>query len=285
MGQRLDSINRVLTRFGAELQRHDPLPAESPANSRMRSEDLHRELLDELVDIASPVLERASLPSGRDWLREVVEDLWSATAKLPVKDASRGGSWFHNLFWLYVFGRAVDPEFVVESGVFKGQSLAMLRQAAPSAEMHAFDLSFANLLERLPGVTYHESDWSEVPLSASGRRSLAYFDCHVDHGRRIREAHERGFRTLLFDDAPPTHKLYAYGAPGTPTVPMLFDSRLSDGQTIVWTWRGLDRSYRHDAEAARTAADLVDSWETLPDVGGVTRLRGFSFLTLVRLKA
>ncbi len=67
--------------------------------------------------------------------------------------------------------------------------------------------------------------------------ALAFFDCHVNQARRVREAYERGFRWLIFDDNAPADRLYGYGLPGLPTIDMVLDTTLIDGDVLGWTWR------------------------------------------------
>ena len=112
----------------------------------------------------------------------------------PVNQVSGGGG-FSAAVLLWTLGKAISPEMVVESGVFRGFTTWVLRQACPDAQQYAFDISFAERKRVEAGVKYHETDWVNIPVVAdSSTRSLAYFDDHVDQWRRIREAAERGFR-------------------------------------------------------------------------------------------
>src|SRR5690606_2319642 len=102
---------------------------------------------------------------------------------------------------IYTAARLLMPALIVECGVYKGQTTWFLRRAAPRAEIVAFDLDLEQRAWRDDAVRYHAADWTEVPVHAvQPARSLAFFDDHVSHARRIREAYARGFRTLLLGD-------------------------------------------------------------------------------------
>jgi len=217
-------------------------------------------------------------------LAAVVANFFALYPARPVPD-NEGGTKFGDSFWIYALTRLLSPAFIVESGVHRGHSAWLLRQAAPAAEQHGFDVSFRNLAWRDPRVSWHEQDWMQAPLYAPHPdRALAYFDDHISHAQRIVEAHGRGFRTLLFDDDFPAHQLHATGHPPAPTLAMIFDSALRDGDELAWLRHGVEKKLRFDGRAAADARTRIAHYARTPDLGPLLRLRPQSGIAVVRLK-
>ncbi len=214
---------------------------------------------------------------------EAVEIFFDLYDRRPVRD-NAGGSRFNDSLWIFVVARVFQPRLIVESGVLRGHSMWLLRQACPDAEIHGFDVDLNPLVYRDPAAVLHEADWSDVPFPlVDGRHALAFFDDHVDHARRIREAHGRGFRTLLLDDNFPVFNLYATGVPPVPSLAMVMDPALPLDEEIRWLRNGKVRSARIDGAAVRQARSLVERHYLLPDLAPVTRYNPGSGLTVVKL--
>ena len=221
---------------------------------------------------------------GVGHLSALVAEFFAVYPERPVQN-NEGGNKFGDSFWLFLFARLIAPSFIVESGSHKGHSGWLLRQACPDASLACFDVSFRNLVWRDDDAHYHEHDWMETEIAApAGAAALVYFDDHISHAQRIREAHARGFRTLLFDDDFAAHQLHATGHPPAPTLAMLFDPSLRDGERITWLRHGKERSFTFDAAEAEAARALVQHYAHAPDLGRQLRVRPQSGIAVVRLK-
>ena len=223
-------------------------------------------------------------PEGaRERAAEALEAFDALYDQRPVTD-NRGGSGFNDSLWLYLLARAFTPRLIVESGSHKGHSAWLFRQACPQAEIHSFDISWDHLAYRDTGVSYHKHDWSEADLnSGNPLESLAFFDDHISHARRIEEAWARGFRLLLLDDNFPAHQLHATGGPPVPSLAMLLDPTLTDGQEIAWTRNGKAYAFVFREAEAAPARALVAEQLVLPELAPVTAYPPGSGLTLVKL--
>lgn len=197
------------------------------------------------------------------------EEISSFLAVLPTSPVRQqsGGSGVNAALILWLLLRAIRPKLVVESGVLRGFTTWVLRQALPETEIHSFDISFAELNFRVPGVHYHETDWMNVDLlSLVSEASLAFFDDHVNQWQRIREAAVRGFRYLVFDDNLPVNALHGDGIAAYPTVDMLFDDELTDGQAIDWQTECGKFSFSYDRSLALSTRRLIANWVRLPSL-------------------
>lgn len=194
----------------------------------------------------------------------ITRDFFGLYPERPVPSNS-GGSGFGNLFWLYLMGRLRQPDLIVESGVWQGQSSWILRRACPMAEFHAFDIDLSRLVYRDESIEFHEHDWAQFDFGdVRDRNTLVFFDDHVDQMRRLEESRERGFRTLLVDDNLPVYHIFRELGGIVPTVDMLFDDALEDGQEIAWLHRNRRHACRVDRAAWNRARATVGRYENFP---------------------
>lgn len=202
----------------------------------------------------------------------------------PVRD-NKGGSGFNDSLWIYLVARLLAPSLIVESGVHRGHSTWLLRQACPAAEIESFDIDLSRLVYRDPAARRHERDWLEAPLeTGQPDQALIFFDDHISQARRVIEAHDRGFRRLLFDDNFPAEALFATGGPPLPTIDMVLDEALEPGQEIAWKRNGKRYSTTLDGAEVAKARTLIARVLRLPELGPVTRHPLGSGLTFVELR-
>jgi len=203
----------------------------------------------------------------------------------PVRDNS-GGSGFNDSLWLFVLGRVLAPSWIVESGVHKGHSTWILRQACPRAPIFSFDITLKNLRYRDERAEYFDSDWSHwtLPEGLDPAQALIFFDDHIDQARRLKEAANRGFTTALFDDNFPAEHLHATGGPPVPTLAMVLDADLAGLTEIEWTRGGKIYRYAVDHEALDEARALIAHYEIMPDLAQITRFPLGSGLTVVGIR-
>lgn len=162
---------------------------------------------------------------------------------------NHGGANFSTSLILYLSARMLNPDLIVESGVYRGASSYFLRAACPKAEIYAFDTNLKNLVYRSSDVNYIEADWmSENIRCLPSRKGLLYLDDHQDQSLRILQSHERGFRHLLLDDCWPID-VPGCGWPPIPTVDMIVDNWLEIGEEFNWVENELLWTYKHTHEA------------------------------------
>ena len=186
-----------------------------------------------------------------------------------------------SLLWLFLIARSLKPKVIVESGIYHGASLHCLRHAAPSSSIFAFDLSLAPLLFEDHSIQLWEKDWSEVGIHAKSDRDLCYFDDHINHGLRIRQAFERGFKNLIFDDAPFLGEIHQFRWPGLPTVPMIMNCQ--DGDFLQWQYDEEYLEYKFEEKDTYGAKNLIEFARPIPSHENFTSQKG-NVQYFVRLK-
>ena len=121
----------------------------------------------------------------------------------PVKNR-RSSICNSDAFWLYWLVSAIKPAVAIESGSHFGFSTYFIFKAGtPDMQFFSFDPNHATI----PFGFLHQhlkSDWSErLPAMTEICRdkvALAFFDDHIDHELRLRQAAEAGIKHLIFHD-------------------------------------------------------------------------------------
>lgn len=183
----------------------------------------------------------------------------------PAKTRN-GGCGFNALLWLYTVTKAFNPRYIMESGSFEGGSAWIFRRAAPLAEIHCFDLDLSRFLFKDDSIHLHENDWTAHDFHGiNPRHCICFFDDHVDQVKRLLEAHERGFRYLIFDDNTPVNFQYL-ATDGGATLDFINDKDLVDGELIEWVMLGTKYSYRPDKVAYEKARNLIREIRKVPSL-------------------
>ncbi|MFW5453798.1 hypothetical protein [Thioalkalivibrio sulfidiphilus] len=147
------AINRVLNPMGFELRRY---------RYEGDSYSVSQVLIERQIATVAERLRTVSgfLPAAPDRaaLEASIREYYALFPSRPVRQAA-GGSGFNAGLVLFVTTRMAAPQLIIESGTFKGFSAWVFRQACPDAELHCFDISFAELVWRDSTINYHEHDW------------------------------------------------------------------------------------------------------------------------------
>ena len=259
-----------------------PLPARED-RCYMTSGKQVRRLQSAIASALTPRMTEILRRDASGETRKAVSDFFELYEKKPILN-NKGGSLFNDSLSLYVTLRLLDPDFILESGTYRGNSAWLFRQACPRAAIQSHDVDHGQLAHRVDDVIYIEGDWMDSALPAfDPARAVAFFDDHINHALRLRQAHERGFRRALFDDNFPAHNLYATGGQPLPSLAMLMDDTLEPGETFTWVRHGKRYSYTFDTEHAQGARELIARYLPLPDLTSVTRYSPQSGLTYVEL--
>jgi hypothetical protein len=101
---------------------------------------------------------------------------------------------------------------------------------------------------------------------------------------RISQAHERGFRHVVVDDAPDLGEIHHFRYPAVPVVSMIQNDKWKEGDTIEWNWNG--RRLRYTFRVADTfgAKDVVEASYRFPSIKRWTGMED-AYHHYVRLKA
>ena len=158
-------------------------PSFDPSSSFMNDPLLKEQLITELADIAQKhFANRPNIPASVNInFFDQVRNFFEVYSSRPFK-SNTGGSGFHNSFWLFLSARAINPDLVVESGVWKSHTTWLLEQACPKAEVLGFDINLSRREGYQGKAQFFEKDWATYDFkNIDPERSFIFFDCHVNH--------------------------------------------------------------------------------------------------------
>ncbi len=118
----------------------------------------------------------------------------------PVKD-NDGGMKAPHLFATWFATKQLQPKYIIESGVWKGQGTWFMEQAAPQAQIIAIDPVLERLVYKSPKVTYQTKDFTKTDWSHIDKaQTLLFFDDHQNAYERLKAGKKFGFKHFLFED-------------------------------------------------------------------------------------
>lgn len=150
---------------------------------------------------------QGSSPFSNEWLRKEFDSFARAHAQHPKRN--RYGTQLPHQFALWATIKLLQPETIIESGVFLGHASWLMRQAAPKARMilleprgHAIEYrDLHNDTVYLTGkkfVDFSKVDWRAMNVEPT--RAFVFFDDHQSGVLRTMQARRAGFKSIVFDD-------------------------------------------------------------------------------------
>lgn len=242
-----------------------------PATPDWTHRPLSRREVEALVDAAAGSLAldfaRAGIPTAADY-EALVREFWDLIPSCPVRQR-RGGNGFNGCLQLFAIMRALEPRVIVESGVFRGLTTWIFRQACPDAAIYCFDPVLSGLQYRDDRARYSEADWSAYDfVGVDLEHAVAFFDDHVSQARRVLEAHERGIRRLVFDDDATAHRVHAHGGPAFPTIDMIMAE--PGTEPVRWVRNGREFVFPPDEAIVHEARKRIATAHAFDDLHGAT---------------
>jgi hypothetical protein len=215
---------------------------------------------------------------------QALNQFYDAFLNSPFR-TNKGGSRFNNLAWLYLLVRAMQPDFVIDSGSFRGASAWAFSSAG--ARVYSFDIDLSRLALEAENVIYSPCDWTEFDWkNLDPSNSLIYFDDHLDQVQRLIEASRIGIPLAIFDDDFPITSVppMANGGKALPKIEFVLDEELRKYQEISWVDRGRRFVFPLDHSRLARARSLIAGTDRLPDTSMVTGIQQTPY-RLVRIAA
>lgn len=185
-----------------------------------------------------------------------------------------GGSRFNNLAWLFLLTKVMQPDFVIDSGTFRGASAWAF--SAAGAKVYSFDIDLSRLAQTAEHVVYSECDWTRFDWNnCDFSRVLIYFDDHLDQVRRLIEAAAHGIPLAIFDDDFPVTSFapMAHGGAALPKIEFALDDELRGWQEISWLDHGQRHTFPIDHSYLDRARALIAATDRLPDTSMITGIQ------------
>ncbi len=123
----------------------------------------------------------------------------------PIRD-NAGGMLSTHMFYTWLTAKTLNPELIIDSGTYKGQSAWLFKQACPNARIISFDVDTSQREITCEGVEYVEGDFSQYDWSDITDKSLAFFDDHQNAYSRMQQCNWFGIKNIMFEDNYPSQQ-------------------------------------------------------------------------------
>jgi hypothetical protein len=125
----------------------------------------------------------------------------------PILD-NAGGMNSQHCFWVWYYLTTIQPEVVIESGIWYGQSTWLIEQVCPRARIISIDprLDFRKYISprvEYTTVDFNNHNWTNI-LGESCKKTLAFIDDHQDNFKRLQHGHLHKIPHMMFEDNYPT---------------------------------------------------------------------------------
>ena len=145
-------------------------------------------------------IEIGAVPWSKDELVSSLNQFGELYDRRPIQD-NYGGMLSPHAFLAWFVLKKLEPEVIIESGVWLGQGTWILEQACPNAELHCIDPNLDSIVYRSKKAKYYDRDFSLIDWTALPRdRTVIFFDDHQNAYERLRTCRWFGFKDLLFED-------------------------------------------------------------------------------------
>ena len=112
-----------------------------------------------------------------------MDNFISICEKHPIKN-NKGGNAISQAYHLFYF-KNKKPSFVIESGVYKGQSTWLIENTLPESEILSIDIDLNQREYFSKKANYSNLDFKFQDLSKIPNDTLVFFDDYVNHLERI----------------------------------------------------------------------------------------------------
>lgn len=137
--------------------------------------------------------------TGKEIRREIkrFSDMYKTK---PFKN-NIGGMWAPHMFACWFIIKKIQPKYIIESGVWKGQGTWLIEKAAPNAKIICLDPNLKKDRYISKNSVYYRKDFSMTDWkNISKDKTLVIFDDHQNAFERVKTAKKLGFKHLIFDD-------------------------------------------------------------------------------------
>lgn len=124
----------------------------------------------------------------------------------PIKD-NNGGMKSPHMFHAWFVVKKLQPEYLIESGVWKGLGTWFFEQASPKTKIISIDPNPINRIYTSPKVEYLTQDflnstWENLPKDTT----LIFLDDHQNFWDRLIHCYNLGFKKIMVEDNYPIHQ-------------------------------------------------------------------------------
>lgn len=117
----------------------------------------------------------------------------------PIKDNIHGMR-FQHMFATFFILKKINPSFVIESGIFRGQSTWLIENTLPNSKILSIDIDLSQRVYISQKAEYSNIDFKNHDFSNLPEDTLVFFDDHVNHYERLQQAKFFNIKKIIFED-------------------------------------------------------------------------------------
>ncbi len=118
----------------------------------------------------------------------------------PIPD-NEGGMRSQHMFLTWFALQELQPQAVIESGVWLGQGTWLIESACPNAQIYCIDLNLDQIQYKPKQATYFNQDFATIDWNHLPKEdTVIFFDDHQNAYERVKTAKWFGFKHLMFED-------------------------------------------------------------------------------------
>ena len=128
----------------------------------------------------------------------------------PIKN-NQSGMKIDHCFALFCLLKKIKPSYIIESGVWKGQTTWLIKKILKNSKIYSIDIDLSNREVIFDDVNYLNKDitkynWKKLDKN----KTLIIFDDHVCFSKRLNFLRKNKFKHIIFDDNLPNHHISYY---------------------------------------------------------------------------
>ena len=125
--------------------------------------------------------------------------------KRPIKN-NKHGMQFQHMFATYFILKKFKPSFVIESGVYRGQSTWLIENTLPNTKILSIDIDLSQRVYVSKKAEYSNIDFKDQNFSNLPDDTLVFLDDHVNHYERLKQAKFFNIKKIILEDNYPEDK-------------------------------------------------------------------------------
>ena len=147
---------------------------------------------------------------NKSYLKKNLSNFLKIYKKRPIKN-NQSGMKIDHCYALYCLLKKVKPKYVIESGVWKGQTTWLIKKILKNSEVFSIDIDLSNREVIYDDVKYLNKDITQYNWNKLDKnKTLIIFDDHVCFSKRLNFLKKNKFKHIIFDDNLPNHHIAYY---------------------------------------------------------------------------
>lgn len=138
---------------------------------------------------------------NKDDMKLYLEEFYKLYVNRPIKN-NDGGMKSPHMFPAWYIIKKLQPEYIIESGVWKGLGTWFFEQASPKSKIISLDPNPIYRVYTSPKVMYMTNDFSTIDFSkiVDIDNTFVFFDDHQNALDRLDQSIKHGFKKMVFED-------------------------------------------------------------------------------------